>query len=140
MKSKNKPKNYNSPILDSLIATISNEELERTENKMRLAVKIADAIEATGLKKSEFAKKINKNNSEISKWLSGTHNFTTDTLLLLQKELGIKLVNSELEEKIAIENVHIEVESSGEPKRSFSFFSLLNFTKLDLANSYSITA
>jgi ribosome-binding protein aMBF1 (putative translation factor) len=140
MKSKNKPKTYNSPILDSLIATISNEELERTENKMRLAVKIADAIEATGLKKSEFAKKINKNNSEISKWLSGTHNFTTDTLLLLQKELGIKLVNSELEEKIAIENVHIEVESSGEPKRSFSFFSLLNFTKLDIANSYSLTA
>lgn len=140
MKSKNTPKTYNSPILDSLIATISNEELERTENKMRLAVKIADAIEATGLKKSEFAKKINKNNSEISKWLSGTHNFTTDTLLLLQKELGIKLVNSELEEKIAIKNVHIEVESSGELKRGFTFFSLLNFTKLDIAHSYSLTA
>lgn len=140
MKSKNTPETYNSKILDSLIATISNEELERTENKMRLAIKIADAIEATGLKKSEFAKKINKNNSEISKWLSGTHNFTTDTLLLLQKELGIKLVNSELEEKIAIKNVHIEVESSGEPKRSFNFFSLLNFTKLDIAHSYSLTA
>lgn len=140
MKSKNTPKTYNSKILDSLIATISNEELERTANKMRLAIKIADAIEATGLKKSEFAKKINKNNSEISKWLSGTHNFTTDTLLLLQKELGIKLVNSELEEKIAIKNVHIEVESSGELKKSFKFFSLLNFTKLDIAHSYSLTA
>jgi hypothetical protein len=60
--------------------------------------------------------------------------------LLLQKELGIKLVNSELEEKIAIKNVHIEVESSGELKRSFIFFSLLNFTKLDIAHSYSLTA
>jgi hypothetical protein len=57
MKSKNTPKTYNSKILDSLIATISNEELERTENKMRLAIKIADAIEATGLKKIGICKK-----------------------------------------------------------------------------------
>jgi transcriptional regulator with XRE-family HTH domain len=140
MKSKNTPKTYNSPLLDSLIATISNEELERTERKMRLAIKIADAIEATGLKKSEFAKKINKNNSEISKWLSGTHNFTTDTLLLLEDVLPIKLVDSELNEKIAIKNVHIEVASSGGLKRSFNFSSLLNFTKLDIAHSYSLTA
>jgi transcriptional regulator with XRE-family HTH domain len=138
MKSKNMPKTYNSPLLDSLITTISSEELERTEGKMRLAIKIADAIKSTGLKKSEFAKKINKNNSEISKWLSGTHNFTTDTLLLLQKELGIKLVNSDSEENVAIKDVHIDIESSSELKKNFNFTSLLNFNKLKVAHSYSL--
>ena len=138
MKSKNMPKTYNSPLLDSLITTISSEELERTEGKMRLAIKIADAIKSTGLKKSEFAKKINKNNSEISKWLSGTHNFTTDTLLLLQKELGIKLVNSDIEENVAIKDVHIDIESSSELKQNFNFTSLLNFNKLKVAHSYSL--
>jgi transcriptional regulator with XRE-family HTH domain len=138
MKSKNMPKTYNSPLLDSLITTISSEELERTEGKMRLAIKIADAIKSTGLKKSEFAKKIKKNNSEISKWLSGTHNFTTDTLLLLQKELGIKLVNSDIEENVAIKDVHIDIESSSELKKNFNFTSLLNFNKLKVTHSYSL--
>ena len=71
----------------------------QTERKMLLAIKIADAIENKGYSKSEFAKKINKNNSEISKWISGTHNFTFDTLIMLEIELNIKLINSEIETK-----------------------------------------
>jgi ribosome-binding protein aMBF1 (putative translation factor) len=86
-------KTYNNQILDSLMESISKDELQKIENKMRLAIKIADAIEAKGLKKHEFAKKINKNSSEINKWLSGTHNFTVETLLFLQNELGIKLLD-----------------------------------------------
>ena len=66
---------------------------------MLLAIKIADAVESKGYSKSEFAKKINKNNSEISKWISGTHNFTFDTLIMLEIELNIKLNNSEIETK-----------------------------------------
>lgn len=93
------PKTYNSLILESLIETISKEELEKKENKLQLAIKIADAIEASGLKKYEFAKKINKNNSVIDKWLSGTHNFTVETLFFLQNELGIKLLDLEPNQK-----------------------------------------
>ena len=93
------PKTHNSLLLYSLMETISNEELQKVENKMRLAIKIADAIEAKGLKKHEFAKKINKNNSEIDKWLSGAHNFTVETLFFLQKELGIKLLDLEINQE-----------------------------------------
>jgi ribosome-binding protein aMBF1 (putative translation factor) len=93
------PKTYNSLILESLIETISKEELEKKENKLQLAIKISDAIEASGLKKHEFAKKINKNNSVIDKWLSGTHNFTVETLFFLQNELGIKLLDLERNQK-----------------------------------------
>ena len=71
----------------------------QTERKMLLAIKIADAIENKGYSKSKFAKKINKNNSEISKWISGTHNFTFDTLIMLEIERNIKLINSEIETK-----------------------------------------
>jgi ribosome-binding protein aMBF1 (putative translation factor) len=98
-KTNSTPKTYNSLILESLIETISKEELEKNENKKRLAIKIADGIEAKGLKKHEFAKKINKNNSEINKWLSGTHNFTVETLFFLQNELGIKLLDLERNQK-----------------------------------------
>ena len=86
-------------VLEDVLSNISNTALMQTERKMLLAIKIADAIENKGYSKSEFAKKINKNNSEISKWISGTHNFTFDTLIMLEIELNIKLINSEIETK-----------------------------------------
>ncbi|WP_367769052.1 helix-turn-helix transcriptional regulator [Flavobacterium sp. WC2421] len=139
MKTNKKARVYNSPIVESILSNISKEELDITEGKMRLAIKIAEAIRTTGLNKSQFAKKINKNNSEISKWLSGTHNFTTDTLLLLESELPIKLVDSEINETIALKNLHLEVVSTKESKINFNFLSLFDFSKPDYTNSYSLT-
>jgi transcriptional regulator with XRE-family HTH domain len=139
MKTNKKARVYNSLIVESILSNISKEELDITEGKMRLAIKIAEAIRTTGLNKSQFAKKINKNNSEISKWLSGTHNFTTDTLLLLESELPIKLVDSEINETIALKNLHLEVVSTKESKSNFNFLSLFDFSKPDYANSYSLT-
>lgn len=134
----NKPRTYKSPILSELISTISKEELEKTESKMRLAVKIADAIKAKGYGKTEFAKKIKKNNSEISKWLSGTHNFTHDTLILLQNELEIILVNSEINKKVEIKNIHIVVKTTNTPKNNFNVSGIFNFKKPDYVNTYSL--
>jgi len=140
MKTKNIPKTYISPIIDSLIEDISSDELEKIETKMRLAIKIADAIEAIGLNKSQFAEKIGKNNSEISKWLSGTHNFTTDTLLLLEDNLPIKLVNSEIEENVILYDVNIVLRSSGHSTSRFNFQNLIDSNKLERYISYSLPA
>ena len=95
----NKARNYDSIILNDVLHSITKTELVQTERKMLLALKIADAIADKGFTKSEFAKKIGKNNSEISKWISGTHNFTFDTLILLEIELDVRLINSEIESK-----------------------------------------
>lgn len=135
----NKPRTYKSPILSELIKNISQEELEKTESKMRLAVKIADAIKAKGYGKTEFAKKIKKNNSEISKWLSGTHNFTHDTLILLQKELDVNLVNSVINEKIEIKNIHIVAQSSNSSNNNFNLSRIFNFKKTVYVNTYSLS-
>ena len=66
---------------------------EITNFRMVLAAKIARAMRAKGWNQTQFAKEIDKHNSIISKWLSGTHNFETDTLFEIQKLLGISLVN-----------------------------------------------
>jgi ribosome-binding protein aMBF1 (putative translation factor) len=139
MKTNKKARTYNSPIVESILSNISKEEFDITEGKMRLAIKIAEAIKASGLNKSQFAKKINKNNSEISKWLSGTHNFTTETLLLLENELAIKLLDSEINETTALKYIHIEVESTKETKSIYNSINLLDFSKPDYSNSYSLT-
>lgn len=43
---------------------------------MMLAANIADDMQIACLSKKQFADKMGKNPSEITKWLSGTHNFT----------------------------------------------------------------
>jgi ribosome-binding protein aMBF1 (putative translation factor) len=139
MKTNKKARTYNSPIVEIILSNISKEELDITEGKMKLAIKIAEAIKASGLNKSQFAKKINKNNSEISKWLSGTHNFTTETLLLLENELAIKLLDSEINETQALKNLHFVVMASKEIKSIYNFMNLLDFSKPDYSNSYSLT-
>ncbi len=48
--------------------------------KMRIAARILNLLADKGWSKSDLAIKTNKHNSEISRWLNGTHNFTIDTL------------------------------------------------------------
>jgi transcriptional regulator with XRE-family HTH domain len=91
----NKAKTYNSPLIDELLQEISPEELERTEKRMLLAARIDEAIKARGWKKKDFAEALGKTPSEITKWLSGTHNFTSDTLFDIERVLSINLVKLE---------------------------------------------
>jgi transcriptional regulator with XRE-family HTH domain len=86
---------YNSQLISELMAEASVDELRLTEKKMLLAVRIADAVKKNFRHKNDFAAAIGKKPSEISKWLSGTHNFTTETLFEIERVLDIQLVTLE---------------------------------------------
>lgn len=73
-------KKHISPILQEILDSIPEGDFFKTHNRMLVALKINDLIEEYGKGKSGFAKKLGKNNSEITKWISGTHNFTLDLL------------------------------------------------------------
>lgn len=100
MKTKNKAEQYNSQTIDEIFREISPDEIRRTGQRMLLAAKIDDGIKAKGWKKTDFAKEMKKSPSEISKWLSGTHNFTVDTLSDIECVLQIQLLNIIKEEPI----------------------------------------
>ena len=59
---------------------------------MLLTAKIQDAVKAKGINNAKFAAMMDQHPSVISKWLSGTHNFTVDTLLDIEEKLGISLI------------------------------------------------
>jgi len=63
---------------DSLI------QREQVRAKMKVAARIDDIRQELNLSKSEFAELLGKHPSEITKWLSGTHNFTQDTYTLIE--------------------------------------------------------
>lgn len=96
---------YTSNLLNSLMSEITPEEQERTNQRMLLAAKIDDARKQKGLNKGDFAQLMGKKSSEISRWLSGTHNFTSDTLSDIQTKLGISLLNTQKEttESVAVQ-------------------------------------
>jgi len=86
-----KARKYNSPKLQELLDEVTPLEMEQTKNKMQLAARIEDFMRAKGWNKSQFAEKVGKNPSEITKWLSGTQNFTVDVLTEIASTLGVEL-------------------------------------------------
>ena len=54
----------------------------------RIVDRIHDILEEQGLKQKDLAEKLGKSESEISKWMRGTHNFTIDTLASIEVVLG----------------------------------------------------
>ncbi len=101
---KNNAKAYESTVLDELLSLINPEELARTETRMMLAAKIADAMEAKKINKKQFADIVGQSPTVINKRLSGGHNFTVDTLTDIQRVLNVRLLA--LEEKPAIQKIY----------------------------------
>lgn len=57
-----------------------------------LVVLINQLLREQGINKKDLAQKLDKNPSEISKWLNGEHNFTLRSLAKLSAELGVNLI------------------------------------------------
>ncbi len=57
-----------------------------------LVVRINQLLQENDINKKELAEKMDKKPSEISKWLSGEHNFTLRSLAKLSAELGEPLM------------------------------------------------
>jgi transcriptional regulator with XRE-family HTH domain len=93
MNKEKRAEGHSSKVLGAVLDKISPEEQARTENRMLLAAKIDDGRKARGWTQNEFAAQMGKQPSEISKWLSGTHNFTSDTLWDIEAKLGIELIS-----------------------------------------------
>lgn len=57
-----------------------------------LASKIKSAIKAKGLKQKQFAAKMGVQQSVVTRWLKGDHNFTIETLFKIEQVLGIEII------------------------------------------------
>lgn len=78
-------------VLDDLIGQISTKEFEETAHLMKLAARIWELVEDRNLNKRRFAALMGKEPSVISKWLSGTHNFTQTTLFDICRKLEVSM-------------------------------------------------
>lgn len=76
-------------VLGKMFANIDELSLAKTQNRMLIAAKIADAMRSNKMNQKQFAQKVGKTESEVSEWLSGDRNFTIDTLTEIGHILGV---------------------------------------------------
>ncbi len=84
-------------ITNKLFRECLDQVPETTKAEFDLSFAIADRIDfllkKKGMTQRMLAKQLGKNESEISKWLTGRHNFTTNTLARLSLALGEEVVS-----------------------------------------------
>ena len=71
-------------IVDSIPASIHKE----VAMEITVSNRIYELMQEKGLSKAEFARSLGKRPCEITKWLSGQHNFTLSTLAMLSAFFG----------------------------------------------------
>lgn len=78
---------------NSIVASIPQEVHTEVDMEMALSDRIYNLMTTRGLTKAEFARAIGKRPCEITKWLSGQHNFTIKTISMLSAFFGEPLVS-----------------------------------------------
>lgn len=77
---------------NEIVASIPRRIHEEVDMQMAVSNRIYDLMTNAGLSKAEFARAIGKRPCEITKWLSGQHNFTLATLSLLSDFFGKSII------------------------------------------------
>jgi ribosome-binding protein aMBF1 (putative translation factor) len=64
------------------------------EKNLAITEKVRLAMEQKGWKSQDLAKAMDKNPSEVSKWLTGLHNLTLKSIIKMEMALGIDLIKT----------------------------------------------
>ena len=95
------------PIMEKLRAKISPEDKILMDESFALADRIHYLLKKHNITQRQLADKLGKSESEVSKWLSGGHNFTFNTLAKIGIAIGerVYIVPNKLEDIQYLDNV-----------------------------------
>lgn len=79
-------------ILDEIRGHISPDVKKQLEISVSLANRVYDILEAKGMSQKDLAKLLGKTETEVSRWLSGTHNLTIATIAKISVALGEDII------------------------------------------------
>ena len=78
--------------MNEIRSTISPEMKLQMELAVAIENRIYDILEEKGMSQKDFANLMGKTETEVSRWLSGTHNLTLSTLCKISSALGEQVV------------------------------------------------
>jgi transcriptional regulator with XRE-family HTH domain len=77
---------------ERILSGASNETKRQVDKNLAIANRISEILVSKDISQREFAKKLNKSESEISKWLTGFHNFEVKTTYKIESVLGEEVI------------------------------------------------
>ncbi|RNL54315.1 XRE family transcriptional regulator [Pedobacter jejuensis] len=96
--------------MEQLRSEISVEDKALIDDSFALSNRIAYLLKKHKISQKNLAQKLQKRESEISKWLSGGHNFTQQTLTKISLAIGepiYQIPGAEVQIEKAIDSIHI---------------------------------
>lgn len=81
-----------SSIIEARRSNVSPEIKKQVSLSFQIVDRIHYVLQERGLKQKDLADMLNKKESEISKWMRGTHNFTIETVALIENALGVAIL------------------------------------------------
>ena len=79
-------------IMDDIRSNIFPEMKMQMELSVAIANRIYNILESKGMSQKEFASLMGKTETEVSRWLSGTHNLTLATISKISVALGEEVI------------------------------------------------
>lgn len=80
------------PLFEKCLSNVAPEVREEVRLNMDITNRIYDILKAKNMTQRELAALMGKRESEISRWLTGSHGFTTKTLAKIAAVLGEPIV------------------------------------------------
>lgn len=77
-----------------MVANVPTDVMTEVDMSFAIADEINALMQERGLTKKQFADALNKKPSEVTKWLSGQHNFTLRTIAMLSAFFGKPLIKA----------------------------------------------
>lgn len=105
-------------LFDRCVAGVDPEVMQEVNLNIDIANRIYDILKAKNLSQRQFAALLGKRESEISRWLTGAHGFTTSTLAKIAAVLGEPVV--EVAKPSRSEYVFVPVGGYISPSDTFS--------------------
>lgn len=89
-----------SAIFESI--QVSDEVKRYVDHSFDIVNRIHDLLEKQGRTQRDLANQMGKKESEISKWMQGTHNFTLKSIAKIEAVLGDKLIVSPKRDEVLV--------------------------------------
>ncbi len=86
-------------LIDSILAQAPKENLHFIDRAMEITEQIFQILESKGYNQKNFAEILGKSEAEVSKWLSGYHNFTLRSLTLIESKLEKNIFSTSIGER-----------------------------------------
>lgn len=84
---------YKDPIIDDILSNIPQRIQKEVDMFYAIAARINEILRRKGWNQANLAKAMGKKEAEISKWLSGSHNFTISTLARIETVLEEDIIS-----------------------------------------------